>query len=72
VRRSRTTAVLSIDLALSAAAVLSTRVLDAPAWIADGTATLPSIWAAAVVCSWAIGRGWRLGLMSALVISRSM
>jgi len=69
VRRSRTTPVLAIDLALSAAAVLSTRVLDAPAWIADGSATLPSIWAAAAVCSWAIGRGWRLGLMAALVIS---
>ena len=70
-RPDRETAVMLVDLALATAAVLATRVLDSPERIDAGAATLPSIWPAAVVLSWAIWRGWRGGLLAAVVIAVS-
>jgi len=68
-RRARTTAVLVVDLVLTLAAVLSTLLVDDPARIAHGAATLPSTWAAAAVVSWAVGRGWRAGLAAGLLVA---
>jgi signal transduction histidine kinase len=61
--------ILAADLALAAVCVLSTVVVDDPARIAAGQATLPSIWAAAPVGAYAVGFGWRAGLGGAFVIS---
>lgn len=60
--------VLGADLALAATLVVATLAVDDPARIARGEATLPSIWAAASVGGLAVGRGWRAGLLGALVI----
>lgn len=60
--------VLGADLAVAACCVLLTLAVDDPARIAAGAATLPSIWAAAPVGGFAVGRGWRAGLGAALVI----
>jgi signal transduction histidine kinase len=59
---------LAADLALTAVLILSTLLVDDPARISRGEATLPSIWAAASVGALAVGRGWRAGLLGALVI----
>ena len=67
--RRREPVLIVLDLVLSAAAVLVTRLLDDPRRIEQGAHTLPSIWAAAAVLSWAIWRGWRGGLVAALVIA---
>jgi signal transduction histidine kinase len=69
VRPGRETAVMVIDLALAGSSVLATRALDAPERIQAGAQTLPSIWPAAAVLAWAIWRGWRGGLVAALVIA---
>jgi signal transduction histidine kinase len=63
--------ILTADLALAAACVLSTLVVDDPVRIAAAQATLPSIWAAAPVGAFAVGFGWRAGLGAALAISAS-
>jgi signal transduction histidine kinase len=69
VRPGRGTRVMLIDLALAAGSVLATRWLDDPARIQDGAQTLPVIWPAAAVLGWAVWRGWRGGLLAALVVS---
>lgn len=69
VRRSRTAGLLVCDLALASAAVVATRFTDDWDRIAAGAPTLPSIYPAAAVVSWAIWRGWRGGLAAALVIA---
>ena len=61
--------VMLADLALAAASVIVTRLLDEPARIAQGAATLPSIWPAAAVLSWALWRGWRGGAVAAVVVA---
>jgi len=68
-RRGRPTWLLWLDLALTAACVLSTALVDDPDRIARGAATLPSMWAAASVASLAVGRGWRAGLAAGLLLS---
>jgi signal transduction histidine kinase len=68
-RPGRETVVMLIDLALAAGSVLATRWLDDPVRIQDGAQTLPVIWPAAAVLGWAIWRGWRGGLLAALVIA---
>ena len=68
-RPGRETVVMVIDLALASASVLATRALDAPERIDAGAQTLPSIWPAAAVLSWAIWRGWRGGLLAAVVVA---
>jgi signal transduction histidine kinase len=67
--RDRPTWVLWLDLGITIACVLSTVVVDDPDRIAQGAATLPSMWAAAPVASFAVARGWRMGLVSALLLS---
>jgi signal transduction histidine kinase len=69
VRRARPTWILWLDLGITVACLLSTALLDDPARIARGAATLTSMWAAAPVASFALGRGWRAGLLAASVIS---
>jgi signal transduction histidine kinase len=68
-RPGRETPVMLIDLALAAASVLATRLFDDPERIAGGAQTLPAIWPAAAVLGWAIWRGWRGGLLAAVVIA---
>jgi signal transduction histidine kinase len=57
------------DLALAAASVLITLVVDDPARIAAGEQTLPAFWPAAAVLAWAVRGGRRDGLIAALVVS---
>lgn len=57
------------DLAIAAAAVLSTRLFDEPGRIEAGAQTLPSIWPASAVLAWAVARGRRGGLFAAAVIA---
>jgi signal transduction histidine kinase len=57
------------DLAIAAAAVLSTRLFDEPGRIEAGAQTLPSIWPASAVLAWAVARGWRGGLVAAAVVA---
>jgi signal transduction histidine kinase len=68
-RRGRPVWTLGADLALAAAAVLSTRWVDDPARIADGALTLPSFYVAAAVLSWAVRWEWRGGLAASLVVA---
>ncbi len=68
-RPRRGTVVMLIDLALAASSVVATRWLDLPARIQDGAQTLPAIWPAAAVLGWAVWRGWRAGLLAAVVIA---
>ena len=69
VHRARPTWLLWLDLAVSAACVLATALVDDPDRVARGAATLPSMWAAASVASLAVGRGWRAGLAAGLLMS---
>lgn len=61
--------VLSLDLAVAVAAVISTRYLDDPVRISHGAQTLPVVWAAAPVLAFAILGGWRGGLIGACAVS---
>jgi signal transduction histidine kinase len=69
VRRARPRWLLWTDLMLAVACVLATAVVDDPARIAGGATTLPSMWAAAPVASFAVGRGWLLGVVAAGAVS---
>jgi signal transduction histidine kinase len=60
--------ILAADLAVTTALVISTLAVDDRARIAAGAATLPSIWAASPVAGYAVGSGWRAGLVAAFVI----
>jgi signal transduction histidine kinase len=68
-RRPMGRSVLLADLVVSAAAVLSTLLVDDPVRIASGAPTLPTFWAASAVIAWAVADGWRGGLAAALAIS---
>ena len=61
--------VLSLDLVVAVAAVISSRYLDDPDRISQGAQTLPVVWAAAPVLAFAIRGGWRAGLVGASAIS---
>lgn len=61
--------VLTGDLAVAMAAVISTRYLDDPDRISSGAQTLPVVWAAAPVLAFAIRGGWRAGLIGAAAIA---
>ena len=69
VHRSRTAAVVGIELALAVAAILSTRVVDTREVILAGAPTVPGIWPSAAVVSWAVLKGWRGGLFGAAVVA---
>lgn len=58
---------LVADLALACGAVLMTAVVDTPA-LASATNTLPLVWPAAAVLSWAVWRGPLTGVLAALAV----
>jgi signal transduction histidine kinase len=62
---SRRWSLLSVDLAVAVAAVISSRYLDDPDRIRHGAQTLPVVWAAAPVLAFAIRGGWEGGLIGA-------
>ena len=66
--RTRTTRVAGIELVLACAAILSTRLVDTPEVILDGAKTLPGFWPAAAVAAWAVLKGWRAGMLAAVVV----
>ena len=66
--RVRTTRVVGIELVLACCAVLSTRLVDTPEVIVGGAKTLPGLWPAAAVVAWAVLKGWRGGMLAALLV----
>ncbi|GAA2045867.1 DUF5931 domain-containing protein [Catenulispora yoronensis] len=56
------------DLAIGAASVLSTVLVDTPERVHRGAMTLPTVWSAAPVIAAAIALGWRGGLAGAAAI----
>jgi signal transduction histidine kinase len=61
--------VLGIDLVMCAGSVLATLVVDYPERILQGEQTLPTVWSAAAVLSWAVSWGWRGGAFAAAVVA---
>lgn len=68
VRRPDAVAVVVTDLALACAAVAMTVVVDTPERIVAGAQTLPVIWPAAAVLTWAVWRGWVGGFVAAVAV----
>jgi len=66
--RARTTRVVSLELLLASAAILSTRLVDTSEVIVGGAKTLPGFWPAAAVVSWAVLKGWRGGMLAAAFV----
>lgn len=60
---------ITIDLCVAAALILSTRWIETAARISEGAATIPSAWAAAPVLACAVAGGPWGGLASGLVIA---
>ncbi len=67
--RCRTAAVVGAELALAVLAILATRWVDSPEVITAGAKTVPGIWPAAAVVAWSVLRGWRGGLLAAVVVA---
>jgi signal transduction histidine kinase len=68
-RRPPGPGLLTVDLLIACAAVISTGAVDDGARIAAGAATLPGIWAASPVLAWAVLRGRRGGVMAAACVA---
>jgi signal transduction histidine kinase len=66
--RGRHATVVVIELFVACAAILSTRLVDTPEVIAGGAKTLPGFWPAAAVVALAVLKGWRGGMLAALVV----
>ena len=66
--RSRTVRVAGMELVLACCAILSTRLVDTPEVIIGGARTLPGLWPAAAVVAWAVLRGWRAGMLAAVLV----
>ncbi|GAA2099934.1 MacS family sensor histidine kinase [Actinomadura alba] len=60
---------LVTDLSVAAGCLLATAWVDAPDRIAGGSPTLPTVWVAAAVLTWAVSGGKGRGAVAALVIS---
>ncbi|MDF3297136.1 MacS family sensor histidine kinase [Streptomyces tropicalis] len=60
---------LAADLALAAGGILLTSVADAPARVASGGPTLPSIWTAGSVLAFALKGGWRWAAAASTAIA---
>ncbi|MFF4757452.1 MacS family sensor histidine kinase [Streptomyces sp. NPDC001292] len=60
---------LAADLTLALTGILLTPVADAPARIADGGPTLPSIWTAGSVLAFAIKGGWRWAAVASTAVA---
>lgn len=67
--RTRSTRVVSLELVLACAAILSTRLVDTPDAIVGGAKTLPGFWPAAAVVAWAVLKGFRGGMLAAALVS---
>ncbi|GAB3596794.1 DUF5931 domain-containing protein [Angustibacter peucedani] len=67
--RPRRAATLVADLVLAAGLALLTLAVDTPARIAEGAPTLPTVWAATPVISFAVWQGMRGGLLAGLCIA---
>jgi signal transduction histidine kinase len=59
--------VLCADLGVTVLGIALTRVLDAPAWVADEI-TLPTIFAAASILGFSVKGGWRPGAAAVVVV----
>lgn len=59
---------LAVDLATAIVAIAATLAVDTHSRVVQGAQTLPVIWPAAAVLSWAIALGWRGGLPAAIVV----
>ncbi|MGW1993563.1 MacS family sensor histidine kinase [Embleya sp. NPDC001921] len=59
---------LILDLCVAVGCLVATRWLDDPERVAQGTMTLPTVWASAPVLACAIKGGWRTGSAAALTI----
>jgi signal transduction histidine kinase len=66
--RSRTVRVVGMELVLACCAILSTRLVDTPEVITGGARTLPGLWPAAAVVAWAVLKGWRAGMLAAVLV----
>jgi signal transduction histidine kinase len=66
--QTRHTTVVGVELGLACCAILSTRLVDTPEVIVGGARTLPGLWPAAAVVAWAVLRGWRGGVVAALIV----
>ncbi|MFF9121972.1 MacS family sensor histidine kinase [Streptomyces sp. NPDC014889] len=60
---------LAADLTLALTGILLTPVADAPARIADGGPTLPSIWTAGSVLAFAVKGGWRWAAVASTAVA---
>ena len=66
--RSHSLNLVRFELVLACCAILSTRLVDAPAVILGGAKTLPGLWPAAAVVAWAVLKGWRGGMLAAFLV----
>jgi signal transduction histidine kinase len=66
--RTRSAGVVGMELVLACCAVLSTGLVDTPEVILGGAKTLPGLWPAAAVVAWAVLKGWRGGMLAALLV----
>lgn len=66
--RSTRGAALGIELGLAIGALAATRALDRTEHVTAGATTLPSVWPAAAVLSWALVLGWPGGAAAALAV----
>ncbi|MFL6075350.1 MAG: MacS family sensor histidine kinase [Mycobacteriales bacterium] len=63
-----TDAIFVADLAVAAASVLVTILVESPERIAHGEITVPTIWVSSAVLAWAVRWEWRGGLAAAVVV----
>ncbi|HET7475352.1 MAG TPA: DUF5931 domain-containing protein [Dermatophilaceae bacterium] len=66
--RARTIRVVGAELGLACAAILATRLADTAAEIVGGAKTVPGVWPAAAVVSWAVLKGWKGGMFAAACV----
>lgn len=60
---------LAVDLAVAAATLLSTPYVQSSAMLERHASTMPSFWVIPAVLAWAVLRGWRGGMVTAVLIS---
>ena len=65
----RTRLLLGIDLAVTAALLLSTAALQYPSALRHGVTPVTATWLAGPVLAWAVGYGRRAGLITAVIMS---
>lgn len=67
--RRRRTPLLLADLAVAAAALLSTPLVQSDAMLERHASTMPSFWVMAAVLAWSAARGWVAGVLAAAVVT---